>query len=106
MVKQTQRFQPTFIRQHREAKGMSLDDLAAKVPMDKGNLSKVERGILQYNQEMIEAIADALDTEVAVLLTRGPNEPTPIWTTLRRANPEVRRQIERIAETLLEDKRA
>lgn len=100
------RFRPTFIREHRKAKGMSLDALAAAVKMDKGNLSKVERGHLQYNQEMIEGIAKALGKEVSDLLEREPEEPTPIWRSIRKADPVIRRQIERIAETLLDEKRA
>lgn len=98
---QKQRFHPTFIRAHREAKKMSLEQLAARIPMDKGNLSKVERGILPYNQEMLERIADALGTDPASLLMRDPNDPDGIWSIWDRARPGTRRQIARVAETLL-----
>ncbi len=80
---------------------MSLDALAARVPMDKGNLSKVERGLLPYNQEMLERLAEALATEPASLLMRNPTDPDAIWSIWDRAAPGQRRQISEVAETLL-----
>lgn len=98
---QKQRFHPTFIREWRKSKDMSLEQLAARIPMDKGNLSKVERGILPYNQEMLERIADALSTDPASLLMRNPTDPDGIWSIWDRAKPGTRRQIAQVAETLL-----
>lgn len=95
------RFRLTFIRQWREKKGMSLDALAARVPMDKGNLSKVERGLLPYNQEMLERLADALDTEPASLLMRDPTDPEAIWSIWDKAKPGQRRQISEVAAALV-----
>lgn len=99
MAKQP-RFRLTFIRQWRQHRSMSLEQLAARVPMDKGNLSKVERSLLPYNQEMLERLADALQTEPASLLMRDPAQPEAIWSIWDRASPGVRRQIESVAETL------
>lgn len=98
---QKPRFVPTYIRAWRQSKSMSLEQLASRIPMDKGNLSKVERGILPYNQEMLERIADALGTEPASLLMRNPSDPEGIWTIWDRAQPGTRRQIAEVAETLL-----
>lgn len=95
------RYRPNFIRAWRQAKHMSLEQLAARVPMDKGNLSKVERSLLPYNQEMLERLAEALGTEPASLLMRDPSSPTPIWSIWDRASPGQRRQIEEVAATLL-----
>jgi transcriptional regulator with XRE-family HTH domain len=95
------RFRPTFIRQWRNHRHMSLEQLASRVPMDKGNLSKVERGLLPYNQEMIERIADVLMTDPASLLMRDPTMPEAIWSIWEKAKPGTRRQIESVAETLV-----
>jgi transcriptional regulator with XRE-family HTH domain len=95
------RFRRNFIREWRQSKHMSLEQLAARVPMDKGNLSKVERSLLPYNQEMLERLAEALGTEPASLLMRDPTAPEAIWSIWERANPGQRRQIESVAETLL-----
>lgn len=92
---------PTFIRQWRLYRGYSLDKLAQMVPMDKSNLSKVERGILPYNQEMLERLADALMTDVASLLIRDPTRPQAIWTIWEQASPGEKAQIESVAEALI-----
>ncbi len=69
--------------------------------MDKSNLSKVERGIPPYNQEMLERLADALMTDVASLLMRDPMQAGAIWSLWERASPGERAQIETIAEALI-----
>jgi len=92
---------PTFIRQWRNHRGYSLDKLADMVPMDKSNLSKVERGILPYNQEMLERLADALMTDPASLLMRDPTSAGAIWSIWERASPGERQQIEAVAQALI-----
>lgn len=99
------RFRLTFIRQWREKKGFSLDALASRVPMDKGNLSKVERGLLPYNQDMLERLADALGTDPASLLMRDPTDPDGIWSIWDQAKPGERRQIAEVAKTLVRTSR-
>jgi len=99
------RFKLTFIRQWREKAGLSLDALAARVPMDKGNLSKVERGILPYNQEMLERLADALGADPASLLMRDPSDPEGMWSIWDQAKPGERRQIAEVAKTLVRTSR-
>lgn len=91
----------TFLRQWRIHRHMTLEQVAERVPMDKGNLSKVERGILQYNQEMLERLADIYMTDVASLLMRDPSQPEAIWSLWDRAKPGTRRQIESVAEAIL-----
>lgn len=104
-VAQAPRYRPTFIRAWRKHRDMSLDKLAARVPMDKGNLSKIERGLLPYNQELLERLADALQTEVASLLMRDPTDPAAIWSVWDRASPGEKRQIESVAEALVSARR-
>lgn len=94
-------FKPTHIRQWRKHLGMSLDELARAVPMDKGNLSKVERGLLQYNQDTLERIAKALGTDAASLIARDPTEGRSIWTIWDAAPENIRDQIERVANALI-----
>lgn len=92
----------TFIRQWREHRGYSLDRLAGMVPMDKSNLSKVERGFLPYNQEMLERLAEALTTDPASLLMRDPTKQDAIWTIWEHASPGERIQIEAVAQALIQ----
>jgi transcriptional regulator with XRE-family HTH domain len=97
---------PTFIRQWRNHRGYSLDQLAQMVPMDKSNLSKVERGILPYNQEMLERLADALMTDPASLLMRNPAATNAIWTIWDKASAGERAQIEAVASALLDSRKS
>lgn len=99
MAKQ-QQYTRTYIREWRKAAGKSLDDLADACQMDKGNLSKLERGLLAYNQVQIERIARELQTSVIALLTRLPDDPTPIWDYIGRADPVTVKQIEAAAEAI------
>lgn len=70
----------TFIREWRKHRHLTLERVAARVGMTHGNLSKIERGLQPYDQPMLEALADALTTDVASLLTRNPLDPEGIWT--------------------------
>lgn len=96
---------PTFIRQWRTHRGYSLDRLAEMVPMDKSNLSKVERGILPYNQEMLERLAEALMTDPASLLMRDPTQAGAIWSIWQQASPGERQQIEAVAKALIDSRK-
>lgn len=96
---------PTYIRQWRKHRGYSLDKLAQMVPMDKSNLSKVERGILPYNQEMLERLAVALMTDPASLLIRDPTRDDAIWSIWDKASPGERSQIESVAAALVSAKK-
>lgn len=69
--------------------------------MDKGNLSKIERGLLQWNQETLTGIAKALSVHLEALVTRGPADPISINRAYQRATVDQRRQIEAIAETIV-----
>ena len=96
----------TFIRQWRLHRGFSFDKLADRVPMDKGNLSKVARGILPYNQDLLERLADALMTDPASLIMRDPTNADAIWSLWDKASPGERVQIESVANALLNLKKS
>lgn len=91
----------TYIHAWRNHRGYSLDQLADRIPMDKGNLSKIERGLLPYNQELLERLADALMTDPASLLMRNPTEPGAIWSLWDQALPGEKEQIERVVTAML-----
>ena len=97
----TPKHRPTYIRQWRTFRGYSLDTLAERVPMDKGNLSKIERGLLPYNQELLERLADALMTDAASLIMRDPTQTGAIWSLWDRASTGEKKQIESVVEALL-----
>jgi transcriptional regulator with XRE-family HTH domain len=90
------RFKPPFIREWRKEKGFSLEYVASNVPMDKGNLSKVERGLLPYNQEMLERLADILGTDAGNLINRDPTKEGKVFDLVQRLNAEQLVQAERV----------
>jgi len=99
MVKR--RYQRTFIREWRKYRKLTLEQLAGLVDMSPSHLSMLERSERGYTQETMEAIATALKTDVASLLTRSPTDPEGIYAVWEQAKPAQRRQIIEVARTLL-----
>jgi transcriptional regulator with XRE-family HTH domain len=94
-------YNPTFIRQWRTHRGYTLERLAEMVGTTHATLSRVERGIIPYNQELLELLADALTTEPASLIMRDPTKHEALWSLWDRAKPGERDQISALAETVI-----
>lgn len=94
------RFKPPYIREWRKLKGYSLEHVAHNVPMDKGNLSKVERGLLPYNQEMLERLGDILGTDPGNLISRDPTKDGKVIDLVQRLNASQLEQAERVLTAL------
>ena len=97
----------TFIRQWRESKKMSLEEMAERVGKKTGgmthaSLSRIERGLQPYSQPVLEAIADVLTGgDVAALLVLDPVESNTIWSMWARADTVQRKKIVDIAHTIV-----
>lgn len=96
-----QKFRKTYIRHWRKHRHMTLERLAERLEMTPSMLSMLERGERGYTQETLEAVAEALQTDVASLLMRDPTDPDAIWSVWDQAKPGERKQIVEIAKTLL-----
>lgn len=94
------RYRKTYIQQWRIARGLNQEQLAERLDMTQSNLSMLENGRRGYTQETLEAIADALQTDVASLLMRDPSQPDAIWSIWDNAKPGERRMILDIAKTI------
>jgi transcriptional regulator with XRE-family HTH domain len=57
----------TTIRQLRKDRGLTLNQLAALIESDVGNLSRLERGVQGYSDAMLKKVATALDVPVGRL---------------------------------------
>jgi len=64
------------------------------------NLGKIERGLVPYNQVLLEVLAEELRCEPADLIIRDPESPNGIWTIWEGLAPVQRKQLTEIAETL------
>lgn len=105
-------YQRTYIKQWRDHRKLTQEQLAERVSfylaergLAKGytyaTIGRLERGLVRYTQPIMEAIADALRTDVASLLMRDPTDPDAIWTLWERAKPAQRAEIAEIAEVVL-----
>lgn len=86
MAKRT--YRPTFIRQWRKHRRLSLDRLALRLVdpltneplLSKQSLSRIERGLQPYRQPILEAVAEALSCSPGDLLMRDPTDPDAMWS--------------------------
>jgi transcriptional regulator with XRE-family HTH domain len=91
-----------FVRQWREHRGLSQDQLAARLEMSKASLSRIETLKQPYTQDFLEAwAAAALNTDPASLLMRDPTAQEAIWSIWEKAAPGERKQIEDVARVLV-----
>ena len=95
------KFRPTCIRQWRHYRGLTLEAVAERIDMTPGLVSLVERGLRGYTQDTVEALASALRTEPAALLTRDPTDPKAIWAIWDKAKPGQRKRIMEAAQKLV-----
>jgi transcriptional regulator with XRE-family HTH domain len=67
---------------------MTLEELGARVGLTHGSLSRMERGLQPYSQQVLEDLAVALGTTPASLLARDPRDPEDlltVWETVPEA---------------------
>lgn len=95
------RHRPTLLREWRRHRGHTLERLAESMGITHATLSRVERGLLPYNQEILEQAARALACAPVDLLVRHPDDPDGIWSIWDRCTPTERQQIIGIAKALL-----
>jgi transcriptional regulator with XRE-family HTH domain len=102
-------FNLTYIRKYRKKAGLTLEQLEDRLnvmhPELEGtthaSLGRIERGLQPYRQPLLEAIADALNTDTASLLMRDPDDPHGIWSIWDQAKPAERKMIVDIAKTIV-----
>lgn len=90
-----------FVREWRKHRGLTLEQLSERVGMTSGNLSHLERGLIPYNQDTLEALAEALGTDAASLIMRDPRGSDAIWTVWENASPAEKQQIVDLAKVVM-----
>jgi transcriptional regulator with XRE-family HTH domain len=58
------------MRKHRQARGLSQEELAHRAEIDRTYISSLERNVYAAGIDVVERLAQALGVEVADLLTR------------------------------------
>lgn len=103
-MKRTAKFKPTFIRQWRDYRGLTLEQLGGKVDLTPSYLSMLERGQRGYAQETLELIAHHLQTDAGSLIQVNPEETNQIWSIWHKADISERQQIEEVAKIITKNR--
>lgn len=61
-----------YVREWRKFRGLTQEQLAERTPFTSGAISQLEVGRTRYTQEMLEALAFALNCKPGDLLDRNP----------------------------------
>lgn len=93
---------PTYLRQWRKFRSLSLDKASEMIGMSRENLGRIEKGEVPYNQDVLEPLADAYECEVADLLMRDPLDSQAMWTIWSQAKPAERARIVDVAKVLVD----
>ena len=96
-----QTYRPTYLRQWREFRGLTLEQLAERVESTHTTLSRIERGLQPYGQALLETLAVALGTDTGSLIMRDPSDPEGIWSVWDQAKPGQRQMIVDLAKTVV-----
>ena len=84
------------IRQIRKANKMTLSELALHVDSDVGNLSRLERGVQGFSEQLIQKIADALSIPVAELFSSNYSDDTVDSYSIKSLNKKGRGDVYRV----------
>lgn len=96
----------TYIRAWREKKGYTLDQMVGRldvlgVQTTGATLSRIERGITPYNQDLLEPIAEALGVKVAQLVEDNPDiPPAPVLDFVRHLTKKEAEQAEAVLRAM------
>jgi transcriptional regulator with XRE-family HTH domain len=93
-------YRKTFIREWRQHRGLTLEQLADRIDMKASTLSYLERGQSAYTQGTLEAIAHALQTDPASLIMRNPTDEDAIWSLWESASQAEKKQIADVVRVL------
>jgi len=91
---------PIFLRDWREHRRLTQQQLADRLETTAATVSRIENGNRDYTGAFLLGAADALGCEPGDLIMRPPSQPS-LDATLRSAPERIRAQIIAVAETLL-----
>ncbi|MGE0575414.1 MAG: helix-turn-helix domain-containing protein [Reyranella sp.] len=70
----------TFFREWRKHRELTQEAAAERIGIEQATLSRIERGLIAYTQDFLEAAAYAYRCEPADLIMRNPLDPEAPWS--------------------------
>lgn len=96
--------QTHFLRQWRKYRGLTQEEVGERIEVNASTLSRVERGEIPYDQDLLERLALVYLCEPADLLSIDPLKPDPpklVYDRLRSAPDAIRDQALAVLNALL-----
>jgi transcriptional regulator with XRE-family HTH domain len=90
-----------YMRQWREARGLSLGEMQRMIPFSKSTMSRIENGLRPYYQDILEAYARVIGCQPGDLVNRPPGGPEELWTILSDCDSHTLAQILSITKVLI-----
>lgn len=98
-----------FIKQWRKHRGLSLRKLADRLEISEGGeplashsrLNRIEKGEVGYTEEILHALAHALNVSVVELLEHDPRKPAEVIDLMSRLNADQKVEAQQFIEFLL-----
>jgi transcriptional regulator with XRE-family HTH domain len=93
-----------FIRQWREFRQVTQEQLADMLEVDRTTVGKIENQKLPYNQDYLERVSAALGVDIEDLLSvdpLAPSRPTLVWSKIEKAPPDLQEKIRFVIEAML-----
>lgn len=97
---------PVYIREWRKYKKMTQQEVADRLDMQQGTISKIEKREYPINLDFLEKLAFVFGIDVADLLTVNPLKPDApklVYSQMRKASTETQKTVMSIVEALLKD---
>jgi transcriptional regulator with XRE-family HTH domain len=95
------KFRRWFLKEWRQYRGYTQEQLADMVGMSVSNISQMERGAQGYSSEGLAALAEALRCEPGHLLMVDPTQQDAIWSLWETANEAQREQIVAVSKAIV-----
>lgn len=99
--KAPQQFRRHFIKEWRNFRGLTQEQLAERAGMTANNLSQLENFRQRYSGDGLDRLAEALNCEPGQLLMVNPSKDDAIWSLWEKAKPGERQQIVAVAKAIM-----
>lgn len=90
-----------YLREWREYRTLTQEQLAERVGWSVGNISQLERGLQGYSDEGLALLAEALQCTPGQILDVNPLDDNAIWSLWERARPAQRNALLEVAKGMV-----